>query len=90
MGTSGDEDANRKSGIAYGAGLVLFTSVSCRFAASVGCWIGGSAPNRGCCALGTVLGAIARFLSVHPTHCSNCKEPVSDLLGPRASCSQMS
>ena len=58
MGTPGDEDA--KSGIAYGAGLVLFTSVAVFSGAGwlADRWLG---TKPWLLVVGTVLGAIAGF-----------------------------
>jgi len=60
MGTPGDEEANRKSGIAYGAGLVLFISVAafCGAGWLADRWLG---TKPWLLVVGTVLGAIAGF-----------------------------
>ena len=60
MATRDDEDANRKSGIAYGAALVLFSSVIgfCAVGWLLDRWLG---TKPWLLVLGIVLGAIAGF-----------------------------
>ena len=60
MGTSDDQEANRKSGIAYGAALMLFSSVVafCGAGWLADRWLG---TKPWLLVLGIVVGAIAGF-----------------------------
>ncbi|MDQ2977271.1 MAG: AtpZ/AtpI family protein [Acidobacteriota bacterium] len=60
MPTPDNEDANRKSGIAYGAGLVLFSSVIsfCGAGWLLDRWLG---TKPWLLVIGIVLGAVAGF-----------------------------